>query len=508
MSLLLEALKQAEREQRERKTAAGEAPGPVTPELEPEPEQDADRESVCDFDLLEMEAVDSVPEPATESEAVSVPPSESESEPAPEEMPAGEGCAEADTMVGTSGEQTAGREPLQEFPPPLFDDVTEVLDSALGMDETVEGDEQPAETSDLTATPDGVQRADVDTTLPPATAAHLLDRTLQQEQASRRLMAGVAVLVLIGGVIGYRFLPTARWVQEENTASTEVSETIGVELPGAEAMVDSPDLPPIRPVRISGPAMDGVSEESAATGIDDEAVTPRNADIMAAAPSSDRMGSSDASIVSALPDVSEQGAAADDVSTLQVRVRTLKTASWRRRLAEAYRLLRKGEVHHARDLYLALRREHPDEPEVLLGLASAELALKHVGEARALYRRILSQDPDNTFARAGLALTQGRTDSLTERVDSPAVLAALATAAAQRGDWRRAQALFFRAHASDPENTEYLYGLAVSLDHLGKAAQALDHYRRVLERPGTNVDPEQVRRRIAWLERVVREGEG
>lgn len=509
MSLLLEALKQAEREQREREAAAGGASRPAASGLAADPEPDAGSEPVCDFDLLEMEAIEPAPEPAPEpaAEPADEPAAEPASEPTAEEVSAEAEHAETAATDGSGQAQAAERASIPETPPPLFDDASEVLDSALGVDGTAEADGQPADTSVCTGRPAGGGGNDVETTLPPATAAHLLDRTLRQERASRKLMAGLAMLVLIGGVVGYRVFPVAWVIPPEGTASLAVPDPAGTELPGAEPMPAFPDLHEIRPVRLSGPDMESVLQETAATRLDEGGGMTRAGDqrMTTSAPVRRVPDAPELSVISAM---GEADAADSSVPTVEVRVRTVPVASWRRRLDEAYRLLRMGEAHRARELYFTLRRDHPDEPEVLLGLASAELALNRVGEARALYRRILSQDPDNAFARAGLALTSGRADRVPDHVDDPAVLAALATAEAHRGDWRRAQALFFRAHASDPKNPDYLYGLAVSLDHLGKQALALDYYRQVLEAPGSAIDLEQVRRRIARLSRDTEEGEG
>jgi len=51
---------------------------------------------------------------------------------------------------------------------------------------------------------------------------------------------------------------------------------------------------------------------------------------------------------------------------------------------------------------------------------------------------------------------------------------------AQQGRWAEAQAEYFRAFAAEPDNPDFAYNLAVSLDHLRQPRLALDYYKRAL----------------------------
>ena len=51
---------------------------------------------------------------------------------------------------------------------------------------------------------------------------------------------------------------------------------------------------------------------------------------------------------------------------------------------------------------------------------------------------------------------------------------------AQQGRWAEAQQAYFRAYAGDPENPDFAYNLAVSLDQLHQTKLALEYYRRAL----------------------------
>jgi tetratricopeptide (TPR) repeat protein len=51
---------------------------------------------------------------------------------------------------------------------------------------------------------------------------------------------------------------------------------------------------------------------------------------------------------------------------------------------------------------------------------------------------------------------------------------------AQQGRWAEAQAEYFKAFSAEPENADFAYNLAVALDHLRQPKVALEYYRRAL----------------------------
>ena len=51
---------------------------------------------------------------------------------------------------------------------------------------------------------------------------------------------------------------------------------------------------------------------------------------------------------------------------------------------------------------------------------------------------------------------------------------------AQQGRWAEAQQEYFKAFAAEPDNADFAYNLAVSLDHLRQPKLALEYYRRAL----------------------------
>ena len=74
----------------------------------------------------------------------------------------------------------------------------------------------------------------------------------------------------------------------------------------------------------------------------------------------------------------------------------------------------------------------------------------------------------------------------------------------RQGRWSEAQQVYFNAVAADADNPDYLFNLAVSLDHLRQPKVAAQHYRLALEatqRRPAGFDRERARLRLAELGR-------
>lgn len=77
---------------------------------------------------------------------------------------------------------------------------------------------------------------------------------------------------------------------------------------------------------------------------------------------------------------------------------------------------------------------------------------------------------------------------------------ALGNLYAQQSRWAEAQQSYFRAYRIAPGNADYAFNLAVSLDHLNQGKLALDYYQRALAQPGpANFDKSSVQTRIREL---------
>src|SRR6185503_4167632 len=155
----------------------------------------------------------------------------------------------------------------------------------------------------------------------------------------------------------------------------------------------------------------------------------------------------------------------------------------------------------------------PGNRDALLGLAAVDVRAGRFESAEAIYVRMLRAAPRDPHAQAGLiALRGARQDPLVNESRLKTLLASdpaahvlnftLGNQLAQQGRWAEAQQQYFKAFAGDPENADFAYNLAVSLDHLRQPKLALEYYQRALAlaaKRGASFDPAAARARIAQL---------
>jgi len=174
-----------------------------------------------------------------------------------------------------------------------------------------------------------------------------------------------------------------------------------------------------------------------------------------------------------------------------------------------------GDLTAARNDYQQVLREEPANRDALLGLAALDVRAGRLEAAEATYLRLLQADPRDAHAQAGLlSLRSPRLDPVATESRVKTLLAAEPTAhvlnftlgnqLAQQGRWAEAQAEYFRAYAAEPDNADFAYNLAVSLDQLRQPKVALDYYRRAItlaEQRGASFDLAAARERAQQLSR-------
>lgn len=177
-----------------------------------------------------------------------------------------------------------------------------------------------------------------------------------------------------------------------------------------------------------------------------------------------------------------------------------------------YAALASGNLGTARQQYQEALKSDQRNRDAILGLAVTALREGHAEEAARRYQQLLELDPRDADANAGLALLRGVADPVTyesrlrilieERGDNAALHHALGSLLARQNRWGEAQEAFFRAVTLAPRAADYLFNLAVALDHLGQYAQARSYYRKALEQTsgaGT-FNRESAQARLATIE--------
>jgi len=156
-----------------------------------------------------------------------------------------------------------------------------------------------------------------------------------------------------------------------------------------------------------------------------------------------------------------------------------------------YAAYQAGDLTTARNEYQQALRDEPSNHDALLGLAAVETRAGRLDLADGYYRKVLQADPRDPHAQAGMIalrnqqidpiLAESRVKSLlaVDR-DANVLYFTLGNQYAQQGRWPEAQQAYFKAYASDPENADFAFNLAVSFDHIRQPQLALEYYRRAV----------------------------
>ena len=252
----------------------------------------------------------------------------------------------------------------------------------------------------------------------------------------------------------------------------------------APARTAVPGIPPIQPVRPPRPR----SQPDSGTLAAGSSLRP--------GPSSDSIGS-----------VSPR--AGEALAPIAINAPTLSVDPL---VEQAYQAFQRNDLAAARDGYQRVLAREPTNRDALLGLAAIDVRSGQLGSAEARYLRLLEIDPRDSHAVASLISLRGQLDPVASESRLKTLIASLPESAllhfslgnqyAQQSRWSEAQAAYFKAHSVDPENADYAFNLAVSLDQLHQGKLALEFYQRALaltDRRAASFNPAHARLRVQEL---------
>lgn len=215
----------------------------------------------------------------------------------------------------------------------------------------------------------------------------------------------------------------------------------------------------------------------------------------------------------ARPEPTRRMAAADSSGTIPIRL--TRTRSEPDANAQAgYAKLQGNQLDAARHDYEQALKTDPSNVDTLLALAAIAQRQGRSADADRYQQRALDADPRDPAAQAAVLGGTSGGDQMANESRLKSALAAhpesgplnfaLGNLYARQGRWSEAQQVYFNAVAADADNPDYLFNLAISLDHLRQPKLAAQHYRLALDaaqrRPAA-FDRERVRLRLAELGR-------
>lgn len=196
-----------------------------------------------------------------------------------------------------------------------------------------------------------------------------------------------------------------------------------------------------------------------------------------------------------------------------------RTQSTAQVLEAAYDAWQAGDIQFAETSYRQLLEKQPRQKDALLGmLAVSQVNGSHPSVAQGYADQLYHLYPQNKDVLLAINrfLPNQSQEVMTESMllesaqqpnqDQGEVNYQLGLVYAEQQRWAEAQASFFNAVSANPAQADYRLNLAISYDHLGKHAMALEHYETamsLLQQHGVLTGEPAVLQRIALLREMV-----
>jgi tetratricopeptide (TPR) repeat protein len=188
-------------------------------------------------------------------------------------------------------------------------------------------------------------------------------------------------------------------------------------------------------------------------------------------------------------------------------------------LMAAYQAYTRGDDIAAQQQYRQVLQRDVRNVDALLGMAAIAQRQSRDADAAGWYQKVLEIEPSNTIALSAMVGGSGsdpqvNTDAvatesriknmLAQQPDAANLYAALGNLYVGQSQWASAQEAYFNASRLAPNNADYVFNLAISLDQMGKTRLALMQYERALaalnKSGGTSPDRATLEARIRELQ--------
>jgi tetratricopeptide (TPR) repeat protein len=188
-------------------------------------------------------------------------------------------------------------------------------------------------------------------------------------------------------------------------------------------------------------------------------------------------------------------------------------------LLAAYQAFTRGENASAQQQYRQVLQRDVRNVDALLGMAVIAQRQGRDADAQGWYQKVLEIEPRNSVAQTAILNRQANIDGanadevgresqiksmIAQQPEGANLHATLGNLYADNGQWPSAQEAYFNASRLAPNNADYAFNLAISLDQMGKSSLALKQYQRALvllnKSGGTSPDRTQLEARIRELQ--------
>jgi tetratricopeptide (TPR) repeat protein len=183
-------------------------------------------------------------------------------------------------------------------------------------------------------------------------------------------------------------------------------------------------------------------------------------------------------------------------------------------LLAAYQAFTRGEDASAQQQYRQVLQRDVRNVDALLGMAAIAQRQGRDADAQGWYQKVLEIEPRNSIAQTAIVSPQANTDAvgaesriksmIAQQPEGANLHAALGNLYAEQSQWPSAQEAYFNASRLAPNNADYAFNLAISLDQMGKPSLALKQYQRALDllnkSGGNSPDRAQLEARIRELQ--------
>lgn len=335
-----------------------------------------------------------------------------------------------------------------------------------------------------------------DTAAPETSAPDAAAHVLSASRAYNRRRKTFLVLIFAGMLTGVACAVTAYWYWAQSRSSSQgtIPFTSAVEPDFAETRVDEMQAVPLQEPVTEVNAGDSSSEAPTRNDWQPAPVDPRALQVRVDAP------------------VAAQTPPSAGESTLKFS-RTRDHSSVQPALKSAYEAFSKRQYYKARDLYQKALQREPRNRDALLGLAAVSVKNDDFNMAAGYYHQLLELNPKDSAAHAGLTMVLGSRDPvasesqikllLDSQPDAAYLHFALGNVYSEQARWPEAQQAYFDAVRLDSENPDYAFNLAISLDRMSRHSSALRYYQTALSLGSTRTasfSPAAIRDRIRVLE--------